>query len=146
MTVTLSSGLELSRNDVDVKVITNSNYSSLVEVDTVLLLKTRLSKPLNDDGFVRDFVRHVQRARKELEMKLDTKVSVRINAPSKVWSVLTQYKEYVWNETQTTHWVNLNSTYFDTNDPEVKRVKYKNDKNDQEVLFSLVPLENLVEV
>ena len=146
MTLCLEDGVELTLNDLEVSFITTNGYSALLENDTVLLLKTKLTKQLYDEGFVRDFVRYVQTARKELELSLNAKVSVRVNAPQEVWSVLTNYQEYVWNETQTTSWRNLNPTYFDSDDPEVKRVRYKSGNKYLEVLFSLMPEEQLIEV
>ncbi|OLS28900.1 MAG: Isoleucine--tRNA ligase [Candidatus Heimdallarchaeota archaeon LC_2] len=145
-TLHLNDEFELSKDEVKVKIHTAENYSCMTEGNITVLLNTKVSKKLMDEGFVRDFVRYVQTARKDQELNFDSQIELRIHAPNGVWAVLNRYRGYVWKETQTNSWTNLNSTYFDLNDPEVKKVSYVNGEHRVEVLFSVKTVENLLEI
>ena len=145
-TLSVSNEVELSKDEVMVKTHTSPGYVSNSENGKLALLTTKVTKNLADEGFVRDFVRYVQTARKESDLNVNGKVELRLHAPNGVWDVLTKFQKYVWKETQTVTWTNLNSTYFDRNDPEVKVLKYRNEDKEVEVLFSLKLVEEPIEV
>ena len=84
---------------------TSKNYRRiLADGITVLDLNCETSKELEQEGQVRDFVRLVQQARKDANLRVSDRIRLRLRLPEPSKSLglsLDKFKEYFMNETLT---------------------------------------------
>ncbi|WP_443089778.1 isoleucine--tRNA ligase [Virgibacillus sp. MG-45] len=72
-----------------------------------ILLDTKLTDDLKEEGFVREFIRVVQTYRKELELPVELRIDLYINTDTPVIQVLQKYMEMIHKN------LLLNTIYYD---------------------------------
>ncbi|MHA2249400.1 MAG: isoleucine--tRNA ligase [Candidatus Kariarchaeaceae archaeon] len=104
-------GFSLAREEVEVRSKPKEGFDALSVGEMTVFLDTRLSPKLLDEGLVRDFVRHVQMARKGMDLQLNSQVSLQLQVSDHFWKVLVENKEFVLKETQTKKWEKCDSLH-----------------------------------
>jgi len=68
--------------------------------DTILLLDTTLTPELEAEGFAREIVRRIQSMRKELDLKVEDKISTEIKIDAEKKTALKKWESYIKGETR----------------------------------------------
>jgi isoleucyl-tRNA synthetase len=62
-------------------------------------VNTKLTKPLIQEGLMRDLVRHIQQFRKDLDLPYTQKINLNIVGSTEVTAMVNAYKKYIMQET-----------------------------------------------
>ncbi len=121
-------GIPLTDEDV---IVTRTSKPGLVvasEGEIVVALETTLTKELVTEGLAREFVSHVQAARKAADLDVSQRISLRVKADKELSEALSEYRDYIQNETLT-----IDFAFVDTVDAEAV------DINGHATQFTLAP-------
>ncbi|MBO0992814.1 isoleucine--tRNA ligase [Bacillus sp. SD088] len=88
-----------------------------------VLLDTRLTQELKEEGLVREFIRAVQTYRKELELSVDLRIDLFVQTDSQMEKVLMEYNEFVHSN------LIVNEIHFEWK-PDMKRFKVEGNEID----------------
>lgn len=83
---------ELSREDYEVRMAPKEGYYLMNSTDSLLLLDFELTQDLMEEGFVRDFTRHVQQARKDQGFTVEERVTLLVKTTNKHQTLLDRHK------------------------------------------------------
>jgi len=86
----------------DFKTVENEkpNIARTQTEDTILLLDTTLTPELEAEGFAREIVRRIQSMRKELDLKVEDKISTEIKIDAEKKTALKKWEDYIKGETR----------------------------------------------
>ena len=99
-------GEEMTFDPEDVLVETASaeGYASAEEEGYLTALDTRLDEALVREGLARELVRTVQEARKQADLNISDRITLRIAGSPGVYDALAQYRDFIMAETLATGW------------------------------------------
>jgi isoleucyl-tRNA synthetase len=92
-------GISLSPDDIQVAVIEKEGVVAVEDKGYVAILDVTISKELEQEGLVRDLVRHIQTLRKEADFNVDDRIEMEIVASEDILKAVETYREYLENET-----------------------------------------------
>ncbi|HLF05931.1 MAG TPA: DUF5915 domain-containing protein, partial [Thermoplasmata archaeon] len=91
-------GYELTGDHVTVKRTLRQGFAGATVHDVGIYLNMELTPALVSEGLARDFLRRVQTRRKELGLKYDDRVTVRVEADAEMAAVLDVHRDFVMKE------------------------------------------------
>lgn len=101
--VELSDGsIELSGDDVQVRLKAKEDFAAASEGGRVVLLDTRVDGSLRLEGLAREVVNRIQRARKDMQLDYDARIALRWAGGPDVERALKEHGDYVARETLAT--------------------------------------------
>ncbi|WP_185851462.1 isoleucine--tRNA ligase [Blattabacterium cuenoti] len=89
----------LSLQDVIITTEFVKNWSVLFEGQLTIALDLNITKPLWEEGFVRELIRNIQKLRKKCNYNVIEKIFVYINANKEIQLVIHKNKDYICQET-----------------------------------------------
>ncbi|MCK9559833.1 MAG: isoleucine--tRNA ligase [Candidatus Marinimicrobia bacterium] len=89
----------LSAEEVIVERQESAGFAVVENNNIVVVLDTKLTPQLLQEGLVRDFIRHVQTMRKEADFQVEDRIRVTFEAPPDFTAAIYKYIEYFRNET-----------------------------------------------
>jgi len=89
----------LSRDEVIVERKENEGFAIAESNGITVILDTKMTPSLLQEGLVRDFIRHVQTMRKEADFQVEDRIQVNFEAPADFTAAVHNYIEYFCNET-----------------------------------------------
>ena len=94
-------GTEVTLQTEDVLVTTeqSSDWACGDEPGLQIALSTSLTPELVHEGMARDFVRHVQQARKDADLEITDRIRVAYSGPAEVTAAVDAWKDYIARET-----------------------------------------------
>jgi isoleucyl-tRNA synthetase len=100
VTVTID-GADVTLAPEDVMIATEQagDWSTADEPGLQIALSTALTPELVQEGMARDFVRHVQQARKDADLEITDRIRVCYSGPAEVSAAVGAWKEYIARET-----------------------------------------------
>ncbi|WGH25063.1 MAG: isoleucine--tRNA ligase [Candidatus Shikimatogenerans bostrichidophilus] len=103
----------------------NSNIKMYNNKSLTIILNTKLTKSLKEEGWIRDFIRQIQNLRKDNKLKLTEKINIYLHKKNIkfVYKIINKYKEYILNET-----LAVNIIIYSNKDFKIKnnKILYKN--------------------
>ena len=94
-------GIALTDEDVIITRIAKPGLVVASEGAIIVALETTLTKELVTEGLAREFVSHVQAARKAADFDVSQRICLRVKADQELSDALTDYLDYIKNETLT---------------------------------------------
>ena len=94
--------VELLPEDVFVETAPAEGYTISENDDVLVALRTKLTKELINEGIARDFVRHVQNFRKEIDLDVADRIKLFFKAEGDVSNAIERNKAYIMSETLST--------------------------------------------
>ncbi|MHA1450797.1 MAG: class I tRNA ligase family protein [Candidatus Hodarchaeales archaeon] len=91
--------VELSFGDVEVVACQEKGYQSLSSEGVTVSLDTGITEDLRKEGFARDFVRHVQNARKQSGLDISDWIVLTVKGTGPMIEILGHFKNYIQKET-----------------------------------------------
>lgn len=92
--------LNLEPNDVLVSTKQASDWGCADDGEIQVAVATALSEPLILEGMARDFVRHIQQARKDNGLEIENRIKILYTSPSDtVHQAIQKWKDYICKET-----------------------------------------------
>jgi len=80
----------------------NEGFAAVENNGIIVVLDTKLTPELVQEGLVRDFIRHVQTMRKEADFQVEDRIIVAYEAPVDFQAAVNKHLEYFQNETLAT--------------------------------------------
>jgi len=94
--------VELNQEDLDIRREPLEGLAFAEEVGRMVALDTSLTEELKQEGIARDFVRQVQQCRKNKDLDVSDRISLRYSAADEVRQAVEAWQDYVCNETLAT--------------------------------------------
>ncbi|MDH5490505.1 MAG: isoleucine--tRNA ligase [Myxococcales bacterium] len=91
--------IELSPEEVEVRLVAKEDFAAASERGRVTLLDTRLDDALRREGFAREIVNRIQRARKQLDLPYEARIDVHYEAEGTLAEALLEHAEGIAAET-----------------------------------------------
>ncbi|MEO0326566.1 MAG: class I tRNA ligase family protein, partial [Myxococcota bacterium] len=96
ITVTLPDGdVELTKDEVQVRLAAKEGFAAASEQGHVVVLDTTLTEPLRRKGWAREVTSRIQKARKELGLALDDRITLRWDAEGALTEAVTEHAERI---------------------------------------------------
>lgn len=92
--------IKLTMDDFQIVENEKPNIARTQTEDTTLLLDTTLTPKLEAEGFAREIVRRIQSMRKELDLKVEDKISTEIKIDAEKKTTLKKWEDYIKGETR----------------------------------------------
>ncbi|WP_185876707.1 isoleucine--tRNA ligase [Blattabacterium cuenoti] len=85
----------------DVKITTEyiKNWSVLSDNELTIALDLRITDSLREEGFIREFIRYVQRLRKKYNCNIIEKISLHVNTIKDIQLIIEKNKDFICRET-----------------------------------------------
>ncbi|HKI98562.1 MAG TPA: isoleucine--tRNA ligase [bacterium] len=96
--------LALEPEDVLVETASAEGYTSAEDEGFLVALDTRLDDALLREGLARELVRTVQDARKQADLRIEDRITLRIGGSAGVEAALAEYRDFIMAETLATAW------------------------------------------
>ncbi len=84
--------LRLTNEEVEIRLEARPGWAAAQGRAGVVVLKTELTPDLLDEGLIREFVHHVQAARKDQQLAYEARIAVYVDAPAELLDVLRRYE------------------------------------------------------
>jgi isoleucyl-tRNA synthetase len=98
--VGLPSGpVKLGAEDIQVRLAAKSDYAAAASRGHVVVLDTRVSPELRREGFAREVINRVQRARKTLDLPYEARIHVHYTAADELALAISEHAELIASET-----------------------------------------------
>ena len=94
-----STEYEVTPEMVEIRVEAKEGFNVGQENNDYVILNTTLDDKLINEGIAREFVSKVQNIRKEMDLNVADRISIKYNASKEVQAAIEDFKEYVSNET-----------------------------------------------
>lgn len=95
--------VELATDEIIVELHAKEGYSAeRIPGQGILVLDTKLSPELIDEGMARDLVNQVQQVRKNLNLKYEQRIDLAITGDADIQRIVTAFGEYIMGETLAT--------------------------------------------
>jgi isoleucyl-tRNA synthetase len=91
--------LEILPEEVEVRLQAKPGYTVAAEGALLAALVTELDEKLVNEGLAREFVRHVQEARKQAGLEIADRIWLAYTATEKLRTAIRAYDEYIKTET-----------------------------------------------
>ncbi len=91
--------MNLSPDEVSVRMIARDGYSVAVEGNTILVLYTRLTEPLLEEGIARDVVRRIQDLRRQANLEIDERIEIVYSGSQRLVHAIGNFADYIKQET-----------------------------------------------
>jgi isoleucyl-tRNA synthetase len=91
--------VNLSPDEVSVRMIARDGYSIAVEGNTILVLDIRLTEPLLEEGIARDVVRRIQDLRRQANLDIDERIEVVYSGDQRLVHAIGNFVDYIKQET-----------------------------------------------
>jgi len=91
--------LELSRDEIEIRLRAREGYAAASHGDQVVVLDTRITPELRREGLAREVVHHIQAARKSLDLPYEARIEVTWSADAEVAEAITRHADYIAGET-----------------------------------------------
>lgn len=95
----LEEALEITNDMVEINIKVKDGFCSSSDSKTFVILNTELNDDLILEGFAREIVRNVQSLRKEADLNITDKIRVYYNGPVEIEKTISNYLDYIKNET-----------------------------------------------
>jgi isoleucyl-tRNA synthetase len=97
--------VELVPTDVTVKYKSPEGWAGVVDKGTQVMVDTRITTALAEEGMAREVIRHVQDLRKKSDQEMEDRIALHLatDDPGLKSAILT-HKAYIMSETLTTNW------------------------------------------
>jgi isoleucyl-tRNA synthetase len=97
--------VELVPTDVTVKYKSPEGWAGVVDKGTQVMVDTRITTGLAEEGMAREVIRHVQDLRKKSDQEMEDRIALHLatDDPGLKSAILT-HKAYIMSETLTTNW------------------------------------------
>ncbi|WP_062110616.1 isoleucine--tRNA ligase [Bacillus niameyensis] len=105
--LTSGENVTLTADDVLINKTGRNGYELSEGSSFLVLLDTKLTKELKEEGLVREFIRAVQTYRKELDLPVDLRIELFVNTDSSLRQVLIKYDNLIQNN------LIINDIYFE---------------------------------
>jgi isoleucyl-tRNA synthetase len=93
----------LTNTDVTIKYKAPQDWAGVVDRGTQVMVDTRISTALAEEGMAREVVRHVQDLRKKSELEMEDRINLHLATEDKaLQSAIVNHKAYIMSETLTT--------------------------------------------
>ena len=84
---------------IDIRVEAKKGFNVGQENNNYVILNTTLDSKLINEGIAREFVSKVQNIRKEMDLNVADRISIKYNASKDIQNAIKDFEEYVANET-----------------------------------------------
>jgi isoleucyl-tRNA synthetase len=84
--------------EVLVTLVKQEGFAAAQSDEATVVLDTNLTPELIEEGIARDFVRAVQDARKQLELRIEDRITLQYTAESSIARAIGNYSEYIARE------------------------------------------------
>ncbi len=92
--------LELSGDEVDVRLTAKEGFAAAQGNNMVVVVSTEITDELRREGLVREFIRCVQDIRKEQDLAYDARIAVSLHTTDdELASVIEEYRDFIAGET-----------------------------------------------
>ena len=91
--------IELTTDDVEVRLKAKDGFAAASETGQVVLLETEITEALRLEGLAREVVNRLQRARKDLDLAYDTRIEVKWRAEGELATAISTHADHIANET-----------------------------------------------
>jgi isoleucyl-tRNA synthetase len=115
LTLTDGTSVSLEPSELLVSLKRHEGYAAAQNEAATVVLDTNLTPELIQEGLVRDVVRAVQDARKQLELDIEDRITLTISGPAAITEAVTAYTDYVKREVLADH-VSI-AAHIDPGDP-----------------------------
>ncbi len=95
----LGEKLEITNDMVEINIKVKDGFCSSSDLKTFVILNTELNDDLVLEGLAREIVRRVQSLRKEADLNIIDKIKIYYNGPIEIEKTITNYLDYIKNET-----------------------------------------------
>jgi len=89
----------LTGNEIIIERQEIENFAAVESNGIIVILDTKLTPELLQEGLVRDFIRHVQTMRKEADFQVEDRIRVTFEAPADFTAAVYKHLDYFRNET-----------------------------------------------
>jgi len=98
--LSLPSGpVKLAAEDIQVRLAAKPDYAAAASHGYVVVLDTRVNPELRREGFAREVINRVQRARKSLDLAYEARIRVRYTAAEELALAISEHAELIASET-----------------------------------------------
>jgi len=91
--------IELTRDDIEVRLIAKENFAAASERGRVVVLDTRISDALRREGLAREVINRIQRTRKDMDLPFEARIEVRYEAEGELAQAITEHHLHIATET-----------------------------------------------
>ena len=104
--------ISLTKDMLDIRINAKEGFDVQMQDNLFIILDTKLTKELTDEGFAREIISKVQQMRKAADYEVADRIKLYINGDEQISSAIKAYDAFIKKETLTTH------LYFGENDGE----------------------------
>lgn len=90
--------VDLTSEEVEIRLEARPGWSAVQGRVGVVVLSSELTVALREEGLVREFIHHVQVARKEQNLAYEARVTIHVDGPAQFLEVLKRFEEFVRGE------------------------------------------------
>ncbi|MBW6457799.1 MAG: class I tRNA ligase family protein, partial [FCB group bacterium] len=92
-------GIPVDAEDIQISISEKENIVAVEDRGYVVILDVAISRELEQEGLVRDLVRHIQTLRKEADFNVDDRIELALQASAYVLEAAGAFREYLETET-----------------------------------------------
>jgi len=90
---------EIKKDYVDVRIESKEGFNVEMENGVFIILDTKLTKELLDEGYLREFISKVQQLRKQNDFDVLDKIKISVEASDELKEIFDHFKDFILKET-----------------------------------------------
>ena len=90
---------EIKKDYVDVRIESKEGFNVEMENGVFIILDTKLTKDLLDEGYLREFISKVQQLRKQNDFDVLDKIKISVEASDDLKEIFDKFKDFILKET-----------------------------------------------
>lgn len=101
-TVTIDLGgepMEINKEYVMITIAAKEGFTVAMENNLFIIIDTKLTKELIDEGYAREFISKIQQMRKNANFEMMDKISISFNSDDEIANAVQVFKDYIMQET-----------------------------------------------
>ena len=113
---------EIKKDYVDVRIESKEGFNVEMENGVFIILDTKLTKDLLDEGYLREFISKVQQLRKQNDFDVLDKIKISVEASDDLKEIFDKFKDFILKETvaDSIEYKKLDAEDTDLNDKTIK--------------------------
>lgn len=90
---------EIKKDYVDVRIESKEGFNVEMENGVFIILDTKLTEELLDEGYLREFISKVQQLRKQNDFDVLDKIKISVEASDELKAIFEKFKDFILKET-----------------------------------------------
>ena len=91
--------IEITKEFIDIRIDAKEGFAVAMENNLFTILDTTLTDELIKEGLARELISKVQQLRKQKDFEMMDRIVIYLDADDEVKAAVSEYKEYIMNET-----------------------------------------------